>query len=148
MRKNKFFVSDCFSSSGYIKEGKKSHLETHQNFRRTCYINNPHWQSGGIITFLCKYYIVISDALVDSFLYVLFSLLAAILSGLHEKPRRNKDWVTEKVQRKVSANDITFLIARPLFYVTFCCFLRLLTPVTYLLERCIILLWVVFCEMI
>ena len=97
MRKNKFFVYDLFSLSGYIKEGKISHLETHRTFRHTCYINNPHWQSGGIITFLWKYFIVISDALVDSFLYVLFLLLAVILSGLHEKPRRNKDWVTEKV---------------------------------------------------
>ena len=58
-------------------------------------INNPHWQSSGIIIFLCKYYIVISDTLVGSFLDVLFLLLAVILSELHEKPRR-KDWVTEK----------------------------------------------------
>ena len=40
--------------------------------------------------------LVISDTLVGSFLDVLFLLLAVILSGLHEKPRRNKDWVTEK----------------------------------------------------
>ena len=58
-------------------------------------INNPHWQSSGIIIFLCKYYIVISDTLVGSFLDMLFLLLAVILSELHEKPRR-KDWVTEK----------------------------------------------------
>ena len=126
---------DCFSLSGYTKEGKKSHLETHRTFRHTFYINNPHWQSGGIIIFLCKYYTVISDTLVGSFLYVLFLLLAVILSGLHEKPRRNKDWATEKVQRKICVNGITsFLIPHPLFYVTFCCFLRLLSPVTYLLN--------------
>ena len=40
--------------------------------------------------------LVIADTLVGSFLDVLFLLLAVILSGLHEKPRRNKDWVTEK----------------------------------------------------
>ena len=39
--------------------------------------------------------LVIADALVGSFLDVLFLLLAVILSELHEKPRRN-DWVTEK----------------------------------------------------
>ena len=58
-------------------------------------INNPHWQSSRIFIFLCKYYRVISDTLVGSFLDVLFLLLAVILSERHEKPRR-KDWVTEK----------------------------------------------------
>ena len=57
--------------------------------------SNPYWQSSGIITFLCKYYIVISDTLVGSFFNVLFFLLAGILSELDEKPRR-KDLVTEK----------------------------------------------------
>ena len=47
--------------------------------------------------FLCKYDIVtvISDTLVDSFLGLLFLLLAVILSELLEKPRR-KEWVKEK----------------------------------------------------
>ena len=45
------------------------------------YINNPHWQSKGNIIFLCKYYIVISDTLVGSFLDVLFLLLAVTLSA-------------------------------------------------------------------
>ena len=59
-------------------------------------MNNPHWQSSGIIIFLCKYYTFISDTLVGFFLDVLFLLLAVILSELYEKPRRNKDSVTEK----------------------------------------------------
>ena len=54
-------------------------------------INSPHHQSRRIIIFLCKYYIVISDTLVDCLLDVLFLLLAVILSELHEEPRRNKD---------------------------------------------------------
>ena len=37
---------------------------------------------------LCKYYIVVSDALEGSFLNVFFLLLAVILSGLLEKPSR------------------------------------------------------------
>ena len=45
---------------------------------------------------LCKYKIVVSDTLVDSFLDELFLLFAVMLSGLQEKPRRNKEWVTEK----------------------------------------------------
>ena len=63
-------------------------------------INNPHWQSSGIIIFLCKYDIVISNILVGSFLDVLFFLLTVILSELQEKPRR-KDWVTEKIRRRI-----------------------------------------------
>ena len=96
-------------------------------FRQTFCINNPHWQSGGIIS-LCKYFIVISDILVGPFLDVVFLLFAVILSGLLEKPRRNKHWVTEKSTWKIYVRDITFLTARPPFYVTFYCFLCLLSP--------------------
>ena len=60
----------------------------------SAFINNQHWQSSEILIFLCKYYLVISETLVGSFLYVHFLLLAVILSELHETPRR-KDWVTE-----------------------------------------------------
>ena len=60
-------------------------------------INNPHWQSSGIIILLCKYDIVISDTLVGSFLDALFLFFAVILSELHEKPRRR---VTEKSSKK------------------------------------------------
>ena len=80
-----------------ISKEVKNHILRHNwIFRHTCCINNSHWQGSGIIIFFCKYYIVISDKLVGLFLDVLFLLLAVILSGLHEKLRRNKDWVTEK----------------------------------------------------
>ena len=59
-------------------------------------INNPHWQHSGIIIIFCKYFIVILGTLRVSFLDVLFLLLAVIVSELYEKPRRNKDSVTEK----------------------------------------------------
>ena len=79
-----------------ISDEVKNHILRDNWVYRYTFINNPHWQSSGII-FFCKYYIVISDTLVGSFLDVLFLLVAVILSGLHEKqPRRNKDWVTEK----------------------------------------------------
>ena len=61
----------------------------------SAFINKPHWQSSGILIFLRKYYVVISDTQVGSFLDVLFLLLVVILSKLYEEPRR-KDWVTEK----------------------------------------------------
>ena len=100
----------------------KNHILIHnRNFRHTCCINNPHPQISGIIMFLCKHYIVTSNTLAGSFLFVLFLLLAVILSGLHEKPRRKKDWVTKKVHRRIFERDITFLTAHP----PFCHFLLL-----------------------
>ena len=61
---------------------------------------------------------VIPDTLGGSFLDVFFLLLAAILSELYEKPRRNKDSVTEKLHRRICLRDITtFLTTRPPFYV-------------------------------
>ena len=62
--------------------------------RHVC-ANNPHWQSSGMIIFLCKYCIVISNKLIGSFLDVFFLLLAVTLSELHDRPKR-KDWITEK----------------------------------------------------
>ena len=56
---------------------------------------DPHWQNSGIKIILYKYDTVISDALVGSFMDVLFLLLSVILLELHEKPNR-KDWLTEK----------------------------------------------------
>ena len=47
-------------------------------------VNKPHWQSSGVIIFVCKYYVVISDTLVDFFLDVLFLLPAVILSAVWE----------------------------------------------------------------
>ena len=86
--------------------------------------------------FLGKYYIVISDTLVGSFLDVLFLLLAVILSELHVKPKK-KDWVSEKIYRKICVSDINFLTARTPFHVILCCFLCLFpspSQVTYLLN--------------
>ena len=97
MSKNTIFFAYIASSEYYVIS---TVVENHTFkpdwiFRHYVFINNPHRQSGEIIIFLCKYYIVISDILVGSFLDVLFLLLAGILLELHEKPRRN-DCVTEK----------------------------------------------------
>ena len=95
-------------------------LDTHAS------MNNPHWKSSRIFILLCKYYIVISDTLAGFFLDGRFLLVAVILSDLHEKPRRKKAWVTEKVNRQICVRNITFLTARTLFYAFFCYFLPLL----------------------
>ena len=90
-------------------------------FDTIVYINNPHWQISGIMIFLCKYYIFNLDTLVDVFLDMPFSLLAVILSELYEKPRRNKDWLTEeKVLWEHHYFDCTpsFLVAFFLYYLS------------------------------
>ena len=55
-------------------------------------VNNTYWQSNGIIIFLCKYYIFISETLIGYWMY--FSC-CSLYVNLSEKLRR-KDWVTEK----------------------------------------------------
>ena len=94
-RKEYFFVYGYFSEEGISKELKNHNLRHNWIFRHTCCINNTNWQSSRIIIFFCKYYIFISDILVGSFLDMLFLMLAVILSGFHDKSRRNKDCVTE-----------------------------------------------------
>ena len=96
--KKEHFLRMAASAYHVISKEMKNHiLRLNWIFRHTCCINNPHWQRSGIITlFFPKYYIVISQTLVVSFLDVVFLLLVVILSGLHEKLRKNKDWVTEK----------------------------------------------------
>ena len=86
-----------------------------------------HWQSSGILIFLHKYCIVISDAMVYSLLDALFLLLSVILSELHEEPRR-KDWVTEKkyIEEFVWGISLFWLLA--LLSMYFCWFLCLLPP--------------------
>ena len=61
----------------------------------------------------------------------------------------------KKVRRRIRVRDITFLTARPPFYITLCCFLRLL-PRLFLSDaldewpqqRYMVLLWVAFCVML
>ena len=112
------------------KEVKNNILIHNWIFRHTCCINNPHWQISGIIIFLCKYYIVISDTLVGSFLDVLFLLLAVILSEFHEKPIQNKDEVTEIEVPQIDVRNINFLIPRPSFYCIICYFLCIHHPLS------------------
>ena len=96
---------------------------------------NPHWQNGGIIIFLCKYYIIISDTLVDTFLDVLFLLLAVGLSGLYEKPRKKRLSYRKKCKEEFVWVTSIFLTARPPFCVTFCYFFPAPSQVTQLLNR-------------
>ena len=97
MKEKKFFLHIWLFQriSLYQRRQKIISLGTIKFLHAHVCINNSDWQSSGIIIFMWKYDIVISDTLVDSFLDVFFLLLAVILLELHKKPRR-KDWVTEK----------------------------------------------------
>ena len=115
MRGKKIFcIYGCFIFYTYhlISTEVENHIFEHYS---------PHWQSSGMLIFLCKYYMFISDALVYTFLDALLMLLAVILSDLYEKPRR-KNWVTKK-HRRICVRDITFLTARCPFYVFLLLFL-------------------------
>ena len=98
------------------------------------FINNPQWQSSGIVIFLCKYDTVISDTLVGFLLDVLFLLLQHYHSFM-----RNEEGIKielqKKVHRRICVRDITFLTARLPFYIISCCLIRLLpSQETYLLN--------------
>ena len=148
--KRRVFAYMAASAYHVISKEVKNYVMIHNwIFRQTCCINNPHWQFSGIMIFLCKRYILISETLVGSFLDVLFLLLAAILSGFYDQDGIKIE-LLKKVHRKICERDITFWTARPPFYVTFCCSLHLLpspSQVTYLLNGPYKDTWVVFCIM-
>ena len=80
-----FFTYMAASANHIISTEVENHIFKPIEFLDTsAFINNPHWQSSGILIFLCKYCI-----------YSYFRYTGRLLSELHEKPRR-KDWVTEK----------------------------------------------------
>ena len=93
----------------------------------SAFIINQHWQSSRILISLCKYCIVISDTVENSFLAVHFWLLAVILSELHEKPRR-KDWIIRKEYMEEFVWGISLFWLHAPLSVFFCCFLRVLPP--------------------
>ena len=93
MEWERFFA--CVAASGYHVTTKemKNHIFRHNRIFRHTHTHmlgiQPTLTNSGIILFLPKYYIIISDTLVDSLLEALFLLLDVMLSGLHGKPRRN-----------------------------------------------------------
>ena len=148
--KEKRRVFAYMAASVYLVISKevKNHIMIHNwIFRHTCCLNNPHWKISGIIIFLCKHYILISDTLVVD---GLFLLLSVILSGIYENQEGITTELLKKVHRRICERGITFSTARSPFYLTFCCFLHLLSSpfqVTYLLDGPCKDTWVVFCVM-
>ena len=104
--KNKIFcIYGSFSVSRYIKGGRN--LDQIEFLDTLMFRNNPNWQSSGIITFLCKYDIVIPETLVGFFLNVLFLLLQDYHSFM-----RNEEGIKielqKKVHRRICVRHVTF----------------------------------------
>ena len=96
MRKEVFFSYMTASAYHVIWKEVENHIFRHNwIFRHTCIYKQPTLRKQWNYNMLSKYYTVILDTLVGSFLNVLFLLFAKILSGLHEKTRR-KYLVTAK----------------------------------------------------
>ena len=118
--KEKKIICMCgwFSVLHYIEEVFAiEFLETH-----IC-INNPHQQSSAIPTFLGKYYIVISNTLIGSLLNVFCNFIRTSRETKKERLSYSK-----KVHRRICMRDITYLTARPPFYVIFPAFFVYFLP--------------------
>ena len=106
------------------REAENCFFRHNSVFRHTCLRNQPK---------LTKkwYYIYFVQILyshlryTDRLLNFFFLLLAVILSELHKNSRR-KDWVTEKVYRRICVRNITFLAACSPSYIIFCRFFLLI----------------------
>ena len=87
------------SASAYYvisKEVENQIFRRNWIFRQHVCINNPHWQSSGIIIFLCKYYVASYFRYTDRFFLGCVLFVTVIFSEFYEKPIRNKDWATEE----------------------------------------------------
>ena len=123
MRKRKIFcIYRCFTVSRYIKGGRKSHLQIQLNFQTYMYVHvcTIHIDNLMELKYFCANILQLFQIYIPrgSFLDV----LTVMLSELYEKPRRNKDSVTEKVHRRICVRDITVLTSRFFFFLPFVAF--------------------------
>ena len=124
----------CYSLKWQTMEWKKRRFFVYIAFLDTyvC-INNPYWESSGIIITLCKYEIVISDTLIGCWICFSFCWLWYHQSFMKIQEERigfqeERIGLQKKVHRRICVSDITFLTARSSSYVNFCCIFRLLLP--------------------
>ena len=89
----------------------KAFLDTH-----VC-IKNPYRQKSGIITFLCKYYIVISNIQMGSWMCFSCCLLYYYQSFMRNQKERIK--LQEKEHRRISVWDINFFLLHTLVSMSF-----------------------------
>ena len=83
-----------------ISKEVENHISRHHLiFRHKCLRINPYWQSSGIIIFLCKYYIVMSDTLLGSCMcFSIFALCNSIRTSWETENERlsyRKNYIEE-----------------------------------------------------
>ena len=101
-------------------------------------MNNPHWQSSGIVIFLCKHDVVISDTLIGSFLDVFLVVARCnIIRASWETKKERLSYRKKYIEEFVWGISLFWLHA--LHSMSFCCFLCLLplpSQVTHLRNGC------------
>ena len=88
-------------------------------------MNNPHWQSSGIVIFLCKHDVVISDTLIGSFLGVFLVVARCNIIRASWETKKERLSYRKKCKEKFMWGTSFFFTARPPSCVIFCRFLRL-----------------------
>ena len=124
MREKKIFLHillfQCITL--YQKRQKITPLDTIEFFDTHACINNPHSEGSGIIIFLRKYYIVISDALGGSFLDALFLLFAVYYQSFMGNQEGIKIQLQKILHRRICVRDITTFMTAHLPFYAICCF--------------------------
>ena len=120
MREKKIFLYMAASAYQVISKEVKIISWDTIGFLDTHAIYTTHIDKWRNYYIFMQYHIVISGTLVRSFLDVLFLLLDVILTGPHEKPRRNKDWVTEKKYIEEFVCGASLLGLNALVSMSFC----------------------------
>ena len=117
MREKKIFFVYMAASVYHVRKLKIASLDTIAFLGTHVCISNPDSQSSEIIIFWCRYYIVISDTLIGSWIYFCCSWLQCYQSFM--KNQEGKIEQQKKVHRRIYMRNITFLAACPPSYVIF-----------------------------
>ena len=109
--KKSFCIYIYFSVSRYIKEGRKSYLQTQSHFRHTCMYKQPilrkQWNCNSFVQTLHSY-LRYTDRLLMCFLVALCYIIRVLSKTKKERLNYSKN-----VHRRICIRDITFLAAHP-----------------------------------
>ena len=108
------------ASAYHVYQGrwKITSLDTIDFFDKHVCINNPHWQSSGIIIFLWKYYSFFRYTGSLSLGCALFTACCSIIRASWETKKKSR-WVTEKSTEKNLCEGHHFFDCTSSFYVIF-----------------------------
>ena len=122
----------CLSASTYhviSKELENCIMNTIAFLDAHVCVNSPYWQNIGIITFFCKYYIVVSDTLIGSCMCFSCCSLWYYRSSLRNEEGNIK--LQRKIHRRICKGNIKFLAARSPSYVAIVAYFVFSLPFFY-----------------